>query len=59
MRRLVIPLIVIVLIFGWLVYRGVRGGHDRVYTGTIEARDAAIGSLMGGRIAEVLVEEGD
>jgi multidrug resistance efflux pump len=30
-----------------------------VYSGTIEARDADIGSLLGGRVAEVLVEEGD
>jgi multidrug resistance efflux pump len=59
MRRLIIPLILIAIIFAWLVYRSVRGEHERVYTGTIEARDAAIGSLMGGRIAEVLVEEGD
>ena len=59
MRRLIVPLVLIVLIFGWLVYRSVRGDADKVYTGTIEARDAAIGSLMGGRVAEVLVEEGD
>jgi multidrug resistance efflux pump len=30
-----------------------------VYSGTIEARDARVGSLVGGRVLEVLVEEGD
>ena len=59
MRRLLIPLVVIALIFAWLVYRSVRGDADKAYTGTIEARDAAIGSLTGGRIADVLVDEGD
>ncbi|HEX6789770.1 MAG TPA: HlyD family efflux transporter periplasmic adaptor subunit [Candidatus Krumholzibacteria bacterium] len=59
MRRLVIPLLAIALIFAWLIYRGSRNDATHTYTGTIEARDAAIGSLVGGRIAEVMVEEGD
>jgi multidrug resistance efflux pump len=59
MRRLVIPLIIITAIFAWLVIRGRLNAHDGVYSGTIEARDAAVGSLMGGRVSEVLVEEGD
>lgn len=59
MRRLVIPLIVIAAIFGWLIYRSNRDGRADVYTGTIEARDAAVGSLTAGRVSEVLVEEGD
>lgn len=59
MRRLIVPLIIIAGIFAWLVYRGGRDGHANDYTGTIEARDAAVGSLMGGRVTEVLVEEGD
>jgi multidrug resistance efflux pump len=59
MRRLIVPLLVIAVVFAWLVYRGGRDGNHDVYTGTIEARDAAIGSLTGGRVAEVLVEEGD
>lgn len=59
MRRLIIPLVVIAGIFAWLVIRGQRDEGDNVYTGTIEARDAAVGSLYGGRVTEVLVEEGD
>jgi multidrug resistance efflux pump len=59
MRRLIVPLVVIVGIFAWLVIRGQRDENDRVYSGTIEARDAQVGSLMGGRVSEVLVEEGD
>lgn len=59
MRRLVIPLVIVALIFAWLIYRSSRDSNPGVYTGTIEARDASIGSLVGGRIAEVLVEEGD
>jgi multidrug resistance efflux pump len=59
MRRLLIPLVVIVGIFAWLVFRGHRNASDHVYSGTIEARDASVGSLTGGRVSEVLVEEGD
>jgi len=59
MRRFVIPLIVIAAIFAWLIFRGHRDQNEHVYSGTIEARDASIGSLTGGRVADVLVEEGD
>jgi multidrug resistance efflux pump len=59
MRRLVIPIIIIAGLFVWLVYRGQQHEKDNVYSGTIEARDADIGSLMGGRVSEVLVQEGD
>ena len=58
MRRLILPLIVIAGVFAWLV---LRGGDESTsaYTGTIEARDARVGSLVGGRVLEVAVEEGD
>lgn len=59
MRRFIIPFIIIAGLFGWLVFRGHRAKDDRIYSGTIEARDANIGSLMGGRVAEVPVQEGD
>jgi multidrug resistance efflux pump len=59
MRRFIIPLILIAGIFAWLVFRGHRDEKDHIYSGTIEARDASIGSLMGGRVSEVLIEEGD
>ena len=59
MRRLIIPIILIVGLFGWLIYHSHQKGNQNVYSGTIEARDADIGSLTGGRVSEVLVEEGD
>jgi multidrug resistance efflux pump len=59
MRRFLIPLIVIAGILAWLIYRGEQKKQDNIYSGTIEARDADIGSLMGGRVSEVLVQEGD
>jgi len=59
MRRLVIPIIILLGLFAWLVYRSEQKKNSNVYSGTIEARDADIGSLMGGRVSEVLVEEGD
>jgi multidrug resistance efflux pump len=58
MRRLILPILVIAGVFVWLVVRGAR--DDVVnYTGTIEARDVRLGSLVGGRIAEIRVDEGD
>ena len=59
MRRLVIPIVILLGLFAWLVYRSEQKKNSNVYSGTIEARDADIGSLMGGRVSEVLVEEGD
>lgn len=58
MRRLIIPVLLVAGVFVWLVLRG-GGSQDLVYSGTIEARDARVGSLVGGRVLEVLVEEGD
>jgi len=57
MRRIVIPLVIVAAVFVWLVF---RGGHaaDRVYTGTIEGRDIAVGSLTGGRVLAIYTEEG-
>lgn len=59
MRRLILPIIIIMGLLGWLVYHSEQKKNDNLYSGTIEARDADIGSLMGGRVSEVLVEEGD
>ncbi|HXV14331.1 MAG TPA: HlyD family efflux transporter periplasmic adaptor subunit, partial [Candidatus Krumholzibacteria bacterium] len=58
MRRLILPVVLVAGIFVWLVLRGGRG-EDHAYSGTIEARDARVGSLVGGRVLDVLVEEGD
>lgn len=58
MRRLILPLILIAGALAWLVLRG-GDENNNAYTGTIEARDARLGSLVGGRVLDVLVEEGD
>ncbi len=58
MRRLILPVVILAGIFVWLVLRGGRA-DTHVYSGTIEARDARVGSLVGGRVVEVLAEEGD
>jgi multidrug resistance efflux pump len=59
MRRLVVPIVIVLGLFAWLIYHSHHHKNDNVYSGTIEARDADIGSLLGGRVSEVLVEEGD
>ncbi len=58
MRRFIPPAIIVIGVFVWLVLRG-GGSNDAVYSGSIEARDARIGSLVGGRVTDVLIEEGD
>ena len=42
---------------GWLVWKG-RRPKDLRFSGTIEARDAQVGSLVGGRVQKVHVDEG-
>lgn len=58
MRRLLLPILVVAGVLAWLVVRGARDDAT-YYTGIIEARDVRVGSLVGGRIAEVQVAEGD
>jgi membrane fusion protein YbhG len=58
MRRLVIPIVIVLGVFAWLIVRGGHAGED-VYSGTIEGRDVGVGSRVGGRIVEVAVAEGD
>jgi HlyD family secretion protein len=42
---------------GWHLWKE-RKPHELVFSGTIEARDAQIGSLVGGRVQAVHVDEG-
>jgi multidrug resistance efflux pump len=59
-RRLPIPLLI--LAAGLLVYAGYRVHLERKpyeWSGTVEARTISVGSRVGGRIAKVLVREGD
>ena len=39
-------------------FRSRQRDDELVFSGTIEARDVEVGSLVGGRVASVLVEEG-
>ena len=58
--RSVVLLLVVILasagVLGWLLSK--KGDKALVLSGSIEARDVEIGSLTGGRVTKVLVEEG-
>ena len=59
-RRSLIVLVVVILsaagAIWWLMSR--KGDKALVLSGSIEARDVEVGSLTGGRVTRVLVEEG-
>ncbi|WP_158501524.1 HlyD family secretion protein [Vitiosangium sp. GDMCC 1.1324] len=58
-RRL-IPLAVVVLaLIAWAGYRAWAARQPYTWAGTVEARDIAVGSRVGGRVKEVLVQEGE
>jgi multidrug resistance efflux pump len=60
-RTMVVGAVILVLlgIAGGIKYLGSRGsGDDMVLSGTIEADEIHVGSRVAGRIAEVLVREG-
>lgn len=56
----VVPLIVIVIaaIATFLYMRTTRRQNDLLFSGTLEARTVNVGSLVGGRVTRVLVDEG-
>jgi HlyD family secretion protein len=61
-RRIAIVVVVAVAIGAILTFRALRGrasDDSLVLSGTIEADDILVGSRLGGRVAEVLVREGD
>jgi multidrug resistance efflux pump len=43
---------------GWLIHSCANSKNSFVYSGTIETREIQIGSKIGGRVIQVLVEEG-
>jgi HlyD family secretion protein len=57
LKRLVPLLLVVLAVVGAIVYSKYRPVPDRV-SGFIEADEIRLGSRVGGRVAEVLVEEG-
>jgi HlyD family secretion protein len=55
-----IPLGVVALaLLAWAGYRAWAARQPYTWAGTVEARDIAVGSRVGGRVKEVLVLEGD
>lgn len=59
-KRLWVIVLLIVAAGGALWYFRSRNGDDElVFSGTVEARDVEVGSLVGGRVVAVDVREGD
>lgn len=59
-KRLWVIVLLIVAAGGALWYFRSRNGDDElVFSGTVEARDVEVGSLVGGRVVAVDVQEGD
>ena len=59
MKR-VIPLVLLLGIVGaYIAYKRYLSGQPFQWAGTIEARAISVGSRTGGRVAKVLVQEGD
>lgn len=59
MKR-VIPLVLLVAIIGaYVLYRHYLSRRPFEWAGTVEARAISVGSRTGGRVAKVLVQEGD
>ncbi|HEY6178567.1 MAG TPA: biotin/lipoyl-binding protein, partial [Kofleriaceae bacterium] len=57
--RLILPALVLLAV-GWYAWHRWRVAHAPYeWSGTVEARTISLGSRAGGRIAQVLVKEGD
>ncbi|RSL19322.1 HlyD family secretion protein [Edaphobacter aggregans] len=55
---LAIAALAILVLTGWLIHSCTNPKDSFVYSGTIETREIQIGSKIGGRVTDVLVEEG-
>ncbi|HEY6066653.1 MAG TPA: secretion protein HlyD, partial [Thermoanaerobaculia bacterium] len=60
MKRRLWVVVILALAAGgaFWAFRSRQREKELVFSGTIEARDVEVGSLVGGRVAEVLVSEG-
>ncbi|MGE0639533.1 MAG: HlyD family secretion protein [Thermoanaerobaculia bacterium] len=60
MKRRILPLLVVLAAGAavWYWTHRPRGPEPLVLSGTVEARVVEVGSLVGGRVSEVLVDEG-
>ncbi len=48
----------ILILAGWLIHSCTNSKNSFVYSGTVETREIQVGSKIGGRVTQVLVEEG-
>lgn len=58
-RRLIPLGVLAVALLAWAGYRAWVDRQPYTWAGTVEARDIAVGSRVGGRVKEVLVREGE
>ncbi|WP_375765105.1 HlyD family efflux transporter periplasmic adaptor subunit [Archangium gephyra] len=58
-RRLLPLAVVAMALLVWAGYRAWVAHQPYTWAGTVEARDIAVGSRVGGRVKDVLVREGD
>ncbi|MCY1077980.1 HlyD family secretion protein [Archangium lansingense] len=58
-RRLIPLGLVAIALLAWTGYRAWAARQPYTWAGTVEARDIAVGSRVGGRVKEVLVREGE
>jgi HlyD family secretion protein len=58
-KRLIPVLFAALLLLGYLGYRQYRAAQPYEWSGTVEARAIEVGSRTGGRVKEVLAQEGD
>ena len=58
-RRIVVPVVIVLAVAATLLYmRQQQKPRELVLSGTLEARTVNVGSLVGGRVTRVLVDEG-
>jgi HlyD family secretion protein len=55
---LAVAALAVLIVVGWLIHSCANSKNSFVYSGTIETREIQIGSKIGGRVTQVLVEEG-
>ena len=59
LKRIVVPMVIVVAAAATLIYmRAERQPKELIFSGTLEARTVNVGSLVGGRVTKVLVDEG-
>ena len=57
-RAVIIPVVVILGAAAWFLLRNRSAGTQEAWSGVLESREIQVGSRVGGRVLEVLVQEG-